>query len=117
MQFVKSPHLIFGFFFLALLLSGCDLTVYRALEHREFSIQYPNWEDYTLEKYEDNTFKIVTTDKKEACEVMVVAYTANYLTVTQLILEIIEADKEHSLIDKHITSNMATLNYLNANPL
>jgi len=100
-----------------LFLSACStVTVFRSLEHRGFSVQYPNWGDYTLEKYQDLTFKAVTVDKNNDCRVLVSAYTVGYLSVTSILLDSIAENKDLTLEEKKLTSETALLIYTVAEP-
>jgi hypothetical protein len=78
-------------------------------------MQYPNWKDYQLEKYEDNTFRILTLNKKETCRVQVASYATDYLTVAKILLETIQQTPAFTLVNKTIKYQRATIDYTSEN--
>jgi len=106
----KSHTPLFVAIFLLITLSACSFTVYRELSHKDFTMQYPNWKDYTLQKYEDSTFKIITEDKKATCQVQVVSYKANYLSIVQVILDTVTDKISFTLLDKEVGFLSYTMN-------
>lgn len=97
---------------LSLFTTSCAITVHRDLTHRDFSMQYPNWKDYQLEKYEDNTFRIITLNKKETCRVQVASYATDYLTVARILIETVQQTPTFTLLNKTIKYNKADIDYL-----
>jgi len=111
-------HVSLSIFFLIFIvvLSGCSYTVYRELKHRYFTAQYPNWDDYKLEKFEDGTFKAVTTNKQQTCRVLISSYIANYLSVSKILLDSVETDPSLTLLQQDITSYSVFLEYTVSQP-
>tara|TARA_Y100000310_G_scaffold335338_2_gene417078 strand:+ start:645 stop:1151 length:507 start_codon:yes stop_codon:yes gene_type:complete len=103
--------ILFALFFLVLFLSGCSVTVHRELKHQNFAVKYPNWGNYKLEKYDDQTFKATTSNSQNTCQVLVSAYSLGYLPITKIILDTVEESSIYTLLEKDITHNTANLLY------
>ena len=99
-----------------LLLTGCAVTIHRELKHQAFTVLYPNWDNYKLEKYDDKTFKAITTDNKNTCHVLVNAYTTDTLTIANILLETIDQTSTFTLINKDITRTKTTIEYKISKP-
>ena len=108
--------ILLALFSLVLFLSGCSVTVHRELKHQDFAVKYPNWGNYKLEKYDDQTFKAVTTNSQNTCQVLVSAYGLGYLKITKIVLDTVEESPIYTLLEKDVTYNTASLLYTVGEP-
>lgn len=108
---MKTKTIFISLVIFLILLNGCLFTFHKTLRHYDFTVRFPDWDDFKLEKFSDGTFKVFAVDRNNNCRVLVSSYNAAYLTVLGIILDSMETTPSLELISSDIFYDIALVDY------